>query len=306
MSERSIASDTSGSRRRARLWLALSAALALPALAAVSCGGETMSPAGTDTNTNWLKSCDSEAACDPGSTCSCGRCTRECAVDADCLSFSSGAACVATSDRCPEAGLCMPRPAGLELGSASAGSASCTHDDNDYTVNDPRLCFGRELPECPPGSTAFFDACGCGCSAAPDYPRRCRDLCELAAGECEEQGFEDFPDFDTTRERWIADAVSGFGGLVAGACDNAGRRFLYTSNGTTSESRVFNAEGLFLGLGTSTDDVERTCWGKGYWPEAVRCETATITELLDPGLGFEQVGQVVTLPWGEGPPEPLF
>lgn len=304
MIDRATPSDTSGSRR-ARLWLALCALLALPAAAALSCGGETMSPAGTDTSTNWLKSCSSEAECELGSTCSCGRCTLECDTDADCASLSRGAACIATSDRCPEARLCMPRPAELELGTRSAGSASCTHPASDYSVDDPRLCFGRELLECPPGSTAFMDACGCGCGAAPDYPRRCRAQCEFAAGSCEAQRFEDYPDFDTTRASWL-NAVNGFEGLVAGECANQGRRFLYTANGTTSEARLFGADGSFLGLGTSTDTIERTCWGQSYWPEPPRCEAATVTEVLNVGLGFDEVGEPVTLPWGEGPPEPLF
>lgn len=296
--------DTRSSVRRPRLWLGLCALLALPAAAALSCGGETSSPAGTDTSTNWLKSCSSDAECGLGSTCSCGRCTLECDADADCAGLSSAAACVATSDRCPELSLCIPRPERLELGSSSAGTSSCTHPAEDYSVEDPALCFGGELPECPPGSTAFMDTCGCGCSAALDYPRRCRSVCELAAGECRAQRFEDFPDFDSTRASWSS-SVNGSEALVAGECANQGRRFLYTANGTTSESRVFSAGGTFLGLGTSTDDIEMTCWGQGYWPEPARCEAATVSEVLNRGFGFE-LGQVVTLPWGEGPPEPFF
>jgi hypothetical protein len=306
MIDPSTPSVSSSSRRRPRLWLALCALLAAPALAVSACGGETSDPPGTDTNTNWLKSCSSDTECDLGSTCSCGRCTVECDSDADCADLSSAAACVATSERCPEARLCMPRPAELELGSSSAGSASCAHAANDYSVDDPALCFGRELPECPPGSSAFMDACGCGCGTAPDYPRRCRAQCELAAGSCEAQSFEDFPDFDSTRESWLSSANGGFAGVVAGECANGGRRFLYTANGTTSEARVFTADGLFLGLGTSTDDIEATCWGQSYWPEPARCERATVTEVLNEGLGFGELGQVVRLPWGEGPPEPLF
>lgn len=303
MIDRATPSESNGSRRP-RLWLAPCALLALAVSAALSCGGETSSPAGTDTNTNWLKSCSSEADCGLGSACSCGRCTLECDTDADCAGLSSGAACVATNDRCLEARLCMPRPAELGLGSSRTGSASCTHLAGDYSVADPTLCFGRELPECPPGSSAFMDACGCGCIEAPDYPRRCRDQCELAAGSCDEQSFEDFPDFDSTRDSWL-NGASGFEGIVAGACANQGRRFLYTANGTTSEARVFTAEGLFLGLGTSTDDVDMTCWGQGYWPEPARCEAATVTEVLSMGLGLGELGATVRLPWGEGPPEPF-
>lgn len=287
----------------ARRWLSMGAGLALPGLAALSCGAEAEAPEPVEANPSWLKRCEVDAECGLGATCACGRCTQPCEADADCAGLSGSAACVAPASGCAEARLCMPAPAGV--GAASAGASSCTHPASDYSVEDARWCFGRELPECPPGSEPFVDACGCGCSEAPDYPRRCRDVCELAAGECEAPPFEAFPDHDTTRERWRREAEGRFVGLAAGECSNNGRRFLYTANGTTSEARVFNAEGLFLGLGTTTDDVDRTCWGAGYWPEPARCEEATITEVLSEGFGFE-VGARVSLPWGEGPPAPLF
>jgi hypothetical protein len=194
----------------------------------------------------------------------------------------------------------MPLPAGRPLPS-SGQSATCQHAATDYIIEaDPRFCFGRELPECPPGSEAFVDSCGCGCTAAPNYPRDCRDQCELA-GSCEEQRFDEFPDYDTTRENW-SNATEGLASLVAGECGNGGRRFLYTANGFTAEARVFSAAGLFLGLSTRTDDIDQVCGGQGYWPEPVRCAPAMVTEVLDAGLG--EVGEVVRLPWGDGPPDP--
>lgn len=269
--------------------------------AAASCGGTAFIDTGTDTSTNWLKSCESESECDPGSSCSCGRCTLECAADADCGIFSSDAVCVATSGRCAEERLCMPRSAPRGTVS-SASSASCTHPASDYITSDPAQCFGRELPECPPGGEAFMDGCGCGCSAAPDYPRRCREQCELA-GNCVELRFEEFPNYDATLQEWTARL--DLAGLAAGQC-SGDRRFIYTNNGTTREARIFTATGAFLSLSTGTDDVEEVCWGEGYWPEPVRCEMATVTELINPGLEIREVGQTVSLPWGEGPPEPLF
>jgi hypothetical protein len=268
-------------------------ALTLAWGAATACGTAVTPPSGTDTSTNWLKSCSTEAECDIGSSCSCGRCTNECGVDADCAVVSPGAQCVSTSDRCAEARLCMP---------AAGSGVRCSHPANDYIQAEPTLCFGRELPECPDGSEAFFDACGCGCSSAPDYPRACRDQCELA-GDCEELRFEELPNYAATRETW-ARSVGSFAGLVVGECSN-GRRFIYTANGTTAEARIFTTEGLFLGLGTSTDVISPGCWGQGYWPEPVRCELATVTEVLSVGLGFREPGQVVSLPWAEGPPEPF-
>lgn len=269
-----------------------------------ACGGATAGAGGTDTSTNWLKSCESTEECSLGSTCSCGRCTLECSVDADCGSYSPRAKCISTSDRCAEAQLCMPAPLEAELASAGGQPDGCTHPANDYMLDSPALCFGRELPECPPGSEAFVDGCGCGCSAAPDYPRACRDQCELA-GDCEQRRFEEFPDYEATREAWSRGSGGGFEALAAGECSN-GRRFIYTNNGTTSEARIFTPDGLFLGLGTGTDVISEGCWGKGYWPEPVRCEMATVTEVLNAGLGVSEVGQIVSLPWAEGPPEPFF
>lgn len=193
----------------------------------------------------------------------------------------------------------MPTPAGRPLANTGQ-SATCQHAATDYIIEaDPRFCFGRELPECPPGSEAFVDPCGCGCSTAPDYPRQCRDQCELVGG-CEEQRFEEFPNYDATRESWL-NGIEGFASLVAGECGEGGRRFLYTANGFTAEARVFNSEGLFLGLSTRTDVIDQVCGGQGYWPEPVRCAPAMVTEVLNAGLGLGEVGEVVSLPWGDGP-----
>jgi hypothetical protein len=278
--------------------------LALPCAAAAACGGTTSSDSGTDTSTNWLKRCSEHAECELGSTCACGRCTRECATDEECSVFAANAVCEAPANACAGATLCMPGAAGGSLGSSTASATSCSHGPNDYTLTEPPLCFGRELPECAPGSQPFFDACGCGCSAAPDYPRACRDQCELA-GNCEHVRFEDFPDYATTLADWDRMTSGAFEALVAGECAG-GRRFLYTANGTTSEARIYTSSGAFLGLGTSTDAISEVCWGQGYWPEPVRCERATVTEVLNAALGLQEVGQVVELPWADGPPEPFY
>ncbi len=60
---------------------------------AVGCGGQAES--GTDSNSNWLKRCATDADC--GSLqCLCGMCTRACDGDAQCLPAGSEAACVDT------------------------------------------------------------------------------------------------------------------------------------------------------------------------------------------------------------------
>jgi len=279
----------------------LALCVALPWCAALSCGGETDANGGVDTNTNWLRSCAEDSECELGSTCSCGRCTRECTGDADCSDYSETAVCAAGTGACATL-VCMPA-SGSDLGSASeASEARCTHPPLDYTLRTPASCFGRELAECPPGSEPFFDGCGCGCGVAPDYPRRCRSACELAAGDCAETAFEQMPDYATTLAQWSQ--PDEFASRVAGECSN-GRLFSFSNNGTTSEARFFSAEGEFLGLSTSTDDVDSVCWGKSYWPEPVRCERATVTRVFSSGLGVVE-GQVLSLPWAEGPPTPLF
>ena len=110
------------------------------------------------------------------------------------------------------------------------------------------------------------------------------------------------PDYATTLAQWSQ--PDEFASRVAGECSN-GRLFSFSNNGTTSEARFFSAEGEFLGLSTSTDDVDSVCWGKSYWPEPVRCERATVTRVFSSGLGVVE-GQVLSLPWAEGPPTPLF
>ena len=189
----------------------------------------------------------------------------------------------------------MPRPIDRELGSvSSASSPSCSHAEADYIVSSPALCFGRELPECPPGGTAFIDGCGCGCRAAPEYPRQCRAQCERGV-DCPDLRFEDFPDYDATWQFWAGSASS----VVAGECANDGRRFIYSSTTATVEARVFSADGQFLGLGTATDVISPGCWGETYWPEPAHCESPTVTEVLS---GTTPIGFVLHIPWSEGPP----
>ncbi len=199
----------------------------------------------------------------------------------------------------------LPWSAAVSCGGSAAspsGDGVCSHPEEDYVLRAPAVCTGRELPECPPASEAFIDGCGCGCGAAPDYPRECRSPCELAAGGCEEPRFEDVPDYGATLAEWSEG--EGYAAEVEGTCSN-GRRFLFTANGTTSEARFFTAAGIFLGLSTSTDDIGPVCWGQGYWPEPVRCEQATVTRVITAALGIDQEGQVLRLPWAEGPPVPF-
>jgi hypothetical protein len=204
----------------------------------------------------------------------------------------------------------MPAARG-ELAAQGEGLASCTHPEPDYVLTRPASCFGRELAACPPGSEAFFDDCGCGCGEAPDYSRSCRSpgtswrgnlSCRLAGGiDCPSSSFEAMPNYDATLAQWSA--LVNREGLVAGECSN-GRRFIMVANGLGSEARIFASEGLFLGVSTTSDTGTSPCWGQGYWPEPVSCAQATITLIANPGT-FPAVGEVIPLPWAEGPPESL-
>src|SRR5262245_37862254 len=54
-----------------------------------------------DKNTNWLKKCDSNAACGSKLACLCGRCSRACSDDSECAGLDSSATCAAqTSAAC--------------------------------------------------------------------------------------------------------------------------------------------------------------------------------------------------------------
>jgi glucuronoarabinoxylan endo-1,4-beta-xylanase len=90
-------------------------------VATPACGpGE--GPQTTDSQTNWLKSCEIDAQCGD-LTCICGVCTSRCGSDAECADLE-GSACVGAADpgaiaQCggtnPMSGMCLP-PCGVECG----------------------------------------------------------------------------------------------------------------------------------------------------------------------------------------------
>ena len=124
----------------------------------------------------------------------------------------------------------------------------------------------------------------------PSVPEACISQCELAAGECPLQSF---PDYDTAVERWLPDVCDApIPFLVAGACGD-GTPFLYAGNGTVTEARFFQENGLFLALRTTTDVIDEVCQGTGYFPDRFACADAEVTEVLcGTSLG---VGDPVTL-----------
>lgn len=93
--------------------------------AATSCGRNHNSAAEvTDTNTNWLESCDLDGQCG-GLTCICGRCSRACEGDEDCARFGEAAVCAELSgSTCEQQTACVSRG---ETSGALATGTTCTN-----------------------------------------------------------------------------------------------------------------------------------------------------------------------------------
>ncbi len=88
-------------RRRSVAWISL-----VLALTALSCGA-TSDP-GTDTSTNWLKPCDTDAECGLGTSCECGVCTTTCETEDDCTGLSASAVCRDAASSCErDSRLCL-------------------------------------------------------------------------------------------------------------------------------------------------------------------------------------------------------
>lgn len=90
----------------------------LGALSALGCDGK-VGPLTTDSQTNWLRSCQASSDCGGEFACVCGICTATCSDDAGCSQIDHSAACIASTDEAaiaqcggspaPQPGLCMPR-----------------------------------------------------------------------------------------------------------------------------------------------------------------------------------------------------
>lgn len=162
----------------------------------------------------------------------------------------------------------------------------------------------------PPGWTAI-DHADCDLLDMTDPPDRCRSPCELATS-CDTPALDDYPSLDETRQAWSAGCA---GGEDAGICQPCpivvveGRcaqelTFVHQHNGTVGEVRYFDASGLFVGLATSTDDVDQTCLGQSFWPEPIACDDAVVNAVP---CGQWPQGGSITLPWADGSPaDPPF
>jgi len=90
----------------------------LGALGALGCDGK-VGPQTTDSQTNWLRSCQQNNDCGDEFACVCGICTATCSDDSGCAQISKGATCIASTDEAaiaqcggspaPQPGMCMPR-----------------------------------------------------------------------------------------------------------------------------------------------------------------------------------------------------
>ncbi len=136
-------------------------------------------------------------------------------------------------------------------------------------------------------------------------PARCLSQCELA-GACEQLAFEDYPSFEETRTAWSAEGEC-LENTPPGECDSCaltvlegqcedGTRFLHTHDGTVGQLHYFDSDGVFIGLTTSTDDIDQLCLGQSYWPMVVECQNPIVTMTLC-GQFPEQAS--ISLPWAD-------
>lgn len=274
------------------------------------CGGQS-SGGGTDTNTNWLKHCDEDADCS-GLSCLCNVCTAACDDDATCTGRGAAALCTVEQASCSHgARICVPDTSTGAAGSTAvtpeqpvvtddAALSSCGRPLHDYYSTADFTCAGGVV-SCLPPSEPFVDTCGCGCTTVDAYPRRCRNQCPLG-DECNAANeLSGFLDFASLEQLWTG--MCPLLGLAEGRCAD-GKVFLFYSNGYTGQVSYFDAgRDRFLGLGTFTDSLERTCGGQSYWPEPVLCDTPTVVRSICGGFDVDEVFS--DLPWADGLPGSL-
>jgi hypothetical protein len=97
-------------------------------LLAAACAKTTTPDPGT--NTNWLKTCDSEADCDEADSCVCGVCTKPCSDEVAC-----GAVHAATSCRAVETDACGASSAAMACLQTCDERSDCTSLENGRCVS---------------------------------------------------------------------------------------------------------------------------------------------------------------------------
>ena len=181
---------------------------------------------------------------------------------------------------------------------ASTGKFLATMTDSFIGEGIPDSCNGQVYwpfkPECE-SITVIQVLCGTiyhvGDIVSLDP---CRSQCEIRG--CPEAPLESFPDFETTREQWIADSLcaDGYPYLLVGMCEN-GTPFLFYSMGFTIEFRFFDpTDGSFLAMLKQSDVGDSRCCGVNYWPIQIECPRGIITEF--PCNPDYAAGDSITLP----------
>jgi len=115
---------------------------------------------------------------------------------------------------------------------------------------------------------------------------RCRTQCELCT-TCEERPLEEFPDFESARrdvvelmQQWMCSDQEMFPSAAVGQCAD-GMIVLTYHSGLVGETRFFRSDTeAFVALTNSTDCYEEVCFGRGYWPVRVECDSPIVTEVI--------------------------
>ncbi len=122
------------------------------------CQSETRDP-GTDSNTNWLKECETQAECGESYSCVCGVCTFRCSDDSSCEKTPQASLCRDSDEAALECGgkttsLCLPEcypDCGADDGPSSNGVDAASTSQADATSGPAR-------PGAPSGGSGQTDA----------------------------------------------------------------------------------------------------------------------------------------------------
>lgn len=130
-SERSNWVDEAAGRRGSRAMLI---GLAISAVSIAAC---STSHTELNSNTNWLRSCESDDSCGGDAQCICGLCTRSCNVISECQSpgVSAAVSCVATDSSALSASC-----GGTPTSAPKVCAARCTDDSACRSLGDGLVC----------------------------------------------------------------------------------------------------------------------------------------------------------------------
>lgn len=122
---------------------------------------------------------------------------------------------------------------------------------------------------------SFVIMSGCSSGMEAGDPR-CLIPCAEGAAECVVASYSSYED----ERAGLAACRAPTMDAVSGTCRGDGTRFLLWTDGFTGEVRFFAATGIFRGRTTLSDQRDGVCGGRAYWPVEVRCDGATVTEVL--------------------------